>query len=142
MFIVKSEIEFDSAHYLSHYVGKCANIHGHRYRLIAKIEGETLHQEGQLRGMVEDFSEIKKALKVVHDFFDHKLLIEEDEIGRDLMDRLKDTPQEFQMVAVPYRPTAEEMSRHIFHMLKEQGLHVTEVELYETPTNSCIYREG
>ena len=80
MFVVKSEIGFDTAHYLSHYVGKCSNIHGHRYRLIAKIKGEKLHQEGQLRGMVEDFGNVKAALKVVHDFFDHKLLIEDEDV--------------------------------------------------------------
>ena len=33
MFILKSEIQFDTAHYLSGYTGKCANLHGHRYRV-------------------------------------------------------------------------------------------------------------
>ena len=61
MFILKSEIQFDCAHYLSDYVGKCNNLHGHRYRLIAKVASETLHQEGQLRGMVDDFGNIKAA---------------------------------------------------------------------------------
>lgn len=46
MFPIKSEIEFDAAHYLSAYEGKCHNIHGHRYRLIVKISSESLHQEG------------------------------------------------------------------------------------------------
>ena len=31
MFILKAEGEFDSAHFLSGYKGKCANIHGHRW---------------------------------------------------------------------------------------------------------------
>ena len=42
---------------------------------------------------------------------------------------------------VPYRPTAEEMSRDIFYKLKDMGLNVSEVELFETPTNSCTYSE-
>lgn len=142
MFILKGEIQFDSAHYLSNYEGKCANIHGHRYRLIAKIKGEKLKEEGQLRGMVDDFGNIKRALKVVEEYFDHKLLIEDDEIGKDLIERMKNTPQLFEILTVPYRPTAEEMSRHIYHMLKEQGLDIHEVELFETPTNSCIYSEA
>ena len=37
MFKIKSEVQFDMAHYLSDYVGKCSNIHGHRYRLIVKL---------------------------------------------------------------------------------------------------------
>ena len=62
MFTLKSEIQFDMAHYLSGYVGKCKNIHGHRYRLVVKVSSQTLHESGQLRGMVDDFSEVK-ALK-------------------------------------------------------------------------------
>ena len=42
MFKLKSEVQFDMAHYLSGYNGKCSNIHGHRYRLIAKVGSETL----------------------------------------------------------------------------------------------------
>ncbi|WP_046058915.1 6-carboxytetrahydropterin synthase, partial [Clostridium sp. IBUN13A] len=38
-------------------------------------------------------------------------------------------------------PTAEEMSRDIFNRLKDMGLSVYEVELFETPNNSCIYSE-
>ena len=108
MFKVKSQIEFDMAHYLSGYDGKCSNIHGHRYKLIVSVKSETLHQEGQLRGMVDDFGNIKARFKVM---------------------------------LVPYRPTAEEMSRDIFYKLKDMGLNVSEVELFETPTNSCTYSE-
>ena len=141
MFILKSEVQFDMAHFLSGYEGKCANIHGHRYRLIAKIESATLHQEGQLRGMVDDFGTIKGALKEVGDYFDHKLILEDNEDGRSVGECLNELPNAFQIIYLPYRTTAEEMSRHIYHMLREKGLQVSEVELFETPTNSCIYRE-
>ena len=33
------------------------------------------------------------------------------------------------------------MSRDIFNKLKAKGLAVCEVELFETPKNSCIYTE-
>jgi 6-pyruvoyltetrahydropterin/6-carboxytetrahydropterin synthase len=141
MFILKSEIEFDSAHYLSGYEGKCGNIHGHRYRLIVKVKGNKLKETGTDRAMVEDFNFIKSAIKEVHDLFDHKIIIEDDEIGKDLINRLKGSPQQFQYELVPYRPTAEEMSRAIFNIIKERGISIYEVELFETPTNSCIYRE-
>ena len=81
MFKVKSQIEFDMAHYLSGYNGKCSNLHGHRYKLIVSIKSETLHQEGQLKGMVDDFGNIKSKLKEIEDLFDHKLVIENNEEG-------------------------------------------------------------
>lgn len=141
MFIIKSKVEFDMAHYLSGYVGKCANIHGHRYKLIAKIKAEKLHEEGQLRGMVDDFGNFKGALKEIAEFFDHKLILEDNEDGRAVAEKLMGLPNDFRIEFLPYRTTAEEMSRDIFNRLKSQGLNVCEVELFETPNNSCIYTE-
>ena len=40
MFKVKSQIEFDMAHYLSGYDGKCSNIHGYRRKQYAQRKGE------------------------------------------------------------------------------------------------------
>ena len=142
MFTLKSEIQFDMAHYLSGYEGKCNNIHGHRYRLVVKVSSETLHEEGQLRGMVTDFSNVKAVLKEIHDLFDHKLVIEDNEEGRRVVNKLNESGKLFDIFMVPYRPTAEEMSRHIYHEIKKRGVPVTEVELYETATNSCTYREA
>ena len=141
MFKIKSEVQFDMAHYLSGYKGKCSNIHGHRYKLIAKLKSETLHGEGQLRGMVDDFSNFKGALKEIGDIFDHKLIIEQNEDGKALAKKLEELPNNFDVYFVSYRPTAEEMSRDIFYRLKNKGLSICEVELFETPNNSCIYTE-
>lgn len=141
MFKIKNKIEFDTAHYLSGYNGKCANIHGHRYKLITSICSDTLQSEGHSRGMVEDFSKIKEALKDIETFFDHKLLVEDNEDGRRAADALKALPNGFDVVMMPFRPTCEEMSRYIFHMLKAKGINVSEVELFETPNNSCVYSE-
>ena len=141
MFKVKSQIEFDMAHYLSGYNGKCSNLHGHRYKLIVSIKSETLHQEGQLKGMVDDFGNIKEKIKKIENLFDHKLVIENNEEGLLVAEKLKELPNSFDVLLVPYRPTAEEMSRDIFHKLKAMGLDVYEVELFETPTNSCTYTE-
>ncbi|MEQ8155775.1 MAG: 6-carboxytetrahydropterin synthase [Clostridiaceae bacterium] len=141
MFILKSEVGFDSSHYLGGYDGKCANIHGHRYRLVIKVKGTELKESGSNRAMVEDFNFIKLVLKEIHDLFDHKLILEDDELGRDLINRLEGSPQSFDYILVPYRPTAEEMSRDIYNRIKARGIDIYEVELFETPTNSCIYRE-
>ena len=57
------------------------------------------------------------------------------------MVKLNESGKVFEILFVPYRPTAEEMSRHIFNEITKRGVRVTEVELFETPTNSCIYTE-
>lgn len=141
MFKLKSEIQFDMAHYLSEYKGKCANIHGHRYKLIATLKADKLHEEGQIRGMVEDFGEFKKALKLIADIFDHKLIIEDNAEGREVALKLKEVNNNFEILFLPFRTTAEEMSRYIYNKLKEMNFPIYEVELFETPTNSIIYSE-
>lgn len=95
MFKLKSEVQFDMAHYLSGYNGKCSNIHGHRYRLIAKIGSETLHEYGQCRGMVDDFSNFKNALKNIEETFDHKLVIENNDEGKIIIRKIKRTSKQF-----------------------------------------------
>lgn len=141
MFTLKSEIGMDIAHYLVGYDGKCKNIHGHRYRLVVKVSAEALQSEGQLRGMVDDFGNIKAVLKKISDQFDHKLLLEDTAEGQKLANFFKKNAFDFDIVMVPYRTTVEEMSRDIYRKIRSYGVHVTEVELYETPTNSCIYSE-
>ena len=36
MYFLKTEQSFDSAHFLAGYHGKCANIHGHRWKDVYK----------------------------------------------------------------------------------------------------------
>ena len=141
MFILKSEIGMDIAHYLAGYDGECRNIHGHRYRLIVKVAAEELHEEGELRGMVDDFSNIKGALKKISDEFDHKLLLEDNAEGRLIAKFFKENEFGFDVLMVPYRTTVEEMSRDIYRKIRSYGVNVIEVEIYETPTSSCIYTQ-
>ena len=42
MYILKTEHSFDSAHFLAGYEGKCANIHGHRWRVEIEVQAEEL----------------------------------------------------------------------------------------------------
>ena len=141
MFILKNEIQFDTAHYLSGYEGKCSNIHGHRYRLVVELASETLQPSGQCRGMVADFGDVKKEMQRIAEQYDHKLLIEDNADGNAVAEALAKVPNQFAIVMVPYRPTAEEMSRDIYQQMKTAGYPVYSVELYETPTNSCKYME-
>ena len=49
MYILKTSAEFDSAHFLSGYKGKCANIHGHRWKIEVCVIEEKLISEGEKR---------------------------------------------------------------------------------------------
>ena len=76
MYYLQTKASFDAAHFLWKYEGKCRNIHGHRWNVVAKIKSQELEQEGQTRGMVVDFGNLKKDLKVLCDYFDHSLIYE------------------------------------------------------------------
>ena len=68
--IVLKEFEFDAAHYLPSYNGKCEHLHGHTYKLVVKVEGRP-----DMEGMVMDFSLLKKIVQMkVLRKLDHKLL--------------------------------------------------------------------
>lgn len=137
MYYLKSEAAFDSAHFLSGYDGKCKNLHGHRWRVIAEIKSETLSNEKQTRGMVIDFSDLKSALKGICDNLDHCLIYEEGSLKAKTIEALKD--EDFKLISVPFRPTAENFAKHFFDLLTNKGFNVNKVEVYETPNNSATY---
>ena len=76
MYQLKTVADFDSAHFLSGYQGKCANIHGHRWHVEIEIQAEYLEMQGQMRGMLVDFGDLKRDLKKLVDEFDHTLIYE------------------------------------------------------------------
>ena len=114
MFKIKSQVQFDMAHYLSGYNGKCANIHGHRYTLIATLASKKLQKEGQLRGMVDDFSNFKAVLKEIGDIFDHKFILEDNEEGRTLANKLADMPNNFEIYLPKYK--FQKISSYIYEL--------------------------
>mgnify|MGYP000320293802 CR=1 FL=1 len=38
MYYLQTKASFDAAHFLWKYEGKCRNIHGHRWNVVAKIK--------------------------------------------------------------------------------------------------------
>lgn len=139
MYYLTAEASFDGAHFLSGYEGKCSNLHGHRWRVILKIKTDKLQEEGQQRGMVVDFGDVKKALKVETDFFDHSFIYEEGSLKETTVAALQ--AENFEMHVVPFRPTAENFAKYFFDKFKEYGFTVSEVTVYETPNNCASYSE-
>lgn len=139
MYFLQTEQSFDAAHFLKDYNGKCSNIHGHRWRVVVAIGSEKLSTEQQTRGMVIDFNDLKEALKQICDIFDHTLIYEENSLKPETIDALQS--ENFCLIPVPFRPTAENFAYFIYKKLKEQGHIVCRVEVYETPNNCAIYEE-
>ena len=137
MYYLKSEAAFDSAHFLYGYDGKCKNLHGHRWRVVAEIKSETLSNEKQTRDMVIDFSDLKAALKSICDELDHCFIYEEGSLKSKTIEALKE--EDFKLISVPFRPTAEKFAKHFFDLLANKGFNVNRVEVFETPNNSATY---
>jgi 6-pyruvoyltetrahydropterin/6-carboxytetrahydropterin synthase len=137
MYYLKSEQSFDAAHFLADYEGKCRNLHGHRWRVVVELAAEQLSEETQTRGMVLDFGDLKACLKEMCDSLDHCLIYESGSLREKTVEALKE--EDFRLVEVPFRPTAENFARYFYEEVKAAGFPVHRVELYETPTNYAAY---
>lgn len=139
MYYLTAEASFDGAHFLAGYEGKCSNLHGHRWRVILKIKTDSLQSEGQQRGMVVDFGDVKAALKKETEYFDHTFIYEEGSLKEATVAALKS--EDFLMRVVPFRPTAENFSKYFYEKFAGYGFNVAEVTVYETPNNCASYTE-
>ncbi len=115
MILIK-EFDFDAAHNLIHYHGKCERLHGHTYRLVVKLEGTPDEED-----MVYDFTRLKDLVKEeILDEFDHHYI-------NDFI------PQ----------PTAENIAVYIWNRLeplvKTPNAHLAEIEVWETATSGIVY---
>ncbi len=137
MYQLTTEHSFDSAHFLAGYDGKCGNLHGHRWRVLLTVQSETLREDQQQKGMCVDFAELKKDLRTELDALDHVLIIEQGSLRESTMKALQE--EKFQVVEMPFRPTAENFARYFYELFTLKGYPVAKVEVYETLNNSAVY---
>lgn len=137
MYQLTTEHSFDSAHFLAGYDGKCGNLHGHRWRVLLTVQSETLREDQHQKGMCVDFAELKKDLRTEMDALDHVLIIEQGSLRESTMKALQE--EKFQVVEMPFRPTAENFARYFYELFTLKGYPVAKVEVYETPNNSAVY---
>jgi 6-pyruvoyltetrahydropterin/6-carboxytetrahydropterin synthase len=122
---------FDAAHQLIGHSGKCANLHGHTYTLEVVLEGEPLGPEHiSDEGFVMDFAELKRIVKErVVDALDHAFLA----MGNEpVLETLKASGSKVKVLG--FRTTVENLAQYICHELKQAGLPMHSVKLWETPT--------
>ena len=133
MITISAEAFFDSAHFLSGYPGKCANLHGHRWKVVAEVSAPDVGETG----MVMDFKDLKGALRAMADDMDHSLIMEEGSLRPATLQALQE--ENFRIVMVPFRPTAENLARYFFEKLAPEIPGLIRVSVYETPENRATY---
>lgn len=72
MYELTVEDSFAAGHYLRNYKGKCANPHGHNYKVRLTLRGAELDKAGLLL----DFKDLKGLIKHVIERLDHQMLNE------------------------------------------------------------------
>lgn len=128
MFTVTKKIEFCYGHRLLQYEGACRHLHGHNGLVEVMIRADAL----DARGMVHDFSEIKRAIKSwIDENLDHRMLLHQDDPVLPVLRRMGEP-----LFVMEHNPTAENIAKLIYRQAHDLGLPVARVRLWETP-NSC-----
>lgn len=123
MFTLKVKDKFCAAHQLMGYLGDCAKLHGHTWKVEAVIAGPGLDE----MEMLIDFRAAKDALKEVLGPLDHNGSLN-DILSIDL-------------------PTAEYLAWYIFHEIKAflvlsgipEGVELKAVTVWESDNASITY---
>ena len=115
------EEHFDAAHLIRDYNGKCENTHGHRFKVIIRLDAEKLQQNG----LACDFALIKRLLREALTRYDHVFLNEMAPFDR-------------------IEPSCENIASTLYDELLPDftGLPVTltSVEVWESPTTGVSYK--
>lgn len=135
---VTKSFNFETAHALYGYDGKCKNIHGHSYKLFVTVKGiPNLDNENPKFGMVIDFGDIKKIVKSeVIDEFDHAILLNENSPHKQLGDNLM--KEGHKVIFTSYQPSCENMLLDMVARISPRLPEFVELQslrLHETETS-------
>ena len=120
MFELTVKAEFEAAHQINGYKGKCQRLHGHNWSVEAIVEGRELDE----LGMLIDFKILKAELNSVLDELDHRYLNELE-------------------IFAKKNPTAENLAQIIFEKLSASEIFLKSkaklkaIRVYESP-KSCV----
>ena len=133
MYSVTKRIDFCYGHRLLDYDGVCKHPHGHNAVAEIEVRTETLDK----RNMVVDFTDIKQRVKSWIDReLDHKMILREDDPLVGPLEALGEP-----IYKLESNPTVERIARLLFDISREQGLPVSRVTVWETPSSFASYSE-
>ena len=122
MYQLSVEQEFDAAHFLREYKGKCEAVHGHRFRVVSKVQAPDSGLNDI--GIIYDFTELKQHLAGILSQFDHTCL--------------NDIPP-FDKI----NPSSENIAATIYNELKlklaKTPVSIYCVEVWESPQCWVVY---
>lgn len=132
--IIKREFQFDAAHMLSQYTGKCANLHGHTYTGEVEICADVKDD-----GMVVDFNVIKDII----DMYDHAIIFSHKSIREEKEDALYQWANQYKMknVVMGYgKCTAENIADEIAYYMSQASKQCrwAKCVLHETPNSTVV----
>lgn len=120
MYEIAVEMDFEAAHYLRGYQGKCEKMHGHHFRVVATLRMSKLDSIG----IAYDFTVLRERLGRVLARYDHTCLNE----------------------VAPFdsiNPTSENIASTVFGQmqadLKADGVTVASIQVWESPRSSVTY---
>ncbi len=120
MYRVSIERHFDAAHYLREYNGKCENLHGHRYKIVANLKTGVLDEIG----LAYDFTVLKKSIDEILVGFDHTCL-------NDI--------EPFTSINPSSENIASTICRELKARLDEQAAEIESIEVWESPDAWVTY---
>jgi 6-pyruvoyltetrahydropterin/6-carboxytetrahydropterin synthase len=118
---ISREFHFSSGHTLTNYDGKCANLHGHNYKVVIEVGGNL-----DSLGMVVDFGLIKTEFNaLVDEVLDHRFIINQSDPRMEALRAI-----ETGLVVWVGNPTAESIANWI--LFRAWSFHVASVMVWET----------
>ena len=120
MYQIAVEKDFDAAHFLRGYQGKCEALHGHRYRVVVRTAAAGLDDIG----LAYDFTALKQQVDEILSRFDHTCL--------------NDVPP-FDKI----NPSSENIATTIYNELQPRlsgtPVSLSGVEVWESPQQGVTY---
>ncbi|SMO45260.1 6-pyruvoyl trahydropterin synthase family protein [Solitalea koreensis] len=129
---------FEAAHALFGYDGKCRNVHGHSYELYVTIVGPIINDPNHVKnGMVMDFGDLKEIVKSeIVDIFDHATILNQNSPHIKLAAQLREHME--RVLLTDYQPTCENMLADFAQKIQRRlpdGIKLHSLKLHETPTS-------
>ena len=142
--LITKEIEIDMAHRVPNHKSKCRTPHGHRYRIEVGVDDKKIQDAGSSsEGMVIDFSDLKEVMmEVIDEPYDHSgVFYEGDPKTLAIEELYEGSPKKPAFVS--FIPTAENLAQWWYVLLapklKERGVKIKHVKVWETPTSTATY---
>ena len=132
---ITKNFDFETAHALYGYDGKCKNIHGHSYKLSVCVLGNPINDKNNVKnGMVMDFGDLKKIVNnEIVTVFDHATVLNRQSPHVKLAESLE--AHAHNIVLVDYQPTSENMLIDFAEKIKKRlpkNVTLHSLKLYET----------